>query len=142
MRALVPALCLVLCGCNSRVSQQTVTDSTGVNRLALINRRVWSIDDVMHGRQSYDFHSLVWQTNAGGKWADRLVITTAAFQGGSPRRRSVSDIYSLDPIRGVALIKVAEESLPQTNAMEILITCVYSWREWSLLTNGEVRLIR
>src|SRR5438876_5730251 len=79
-RAVIAFICLVLCGCSSRVTQQEVTDSTGNNRLARIDRRIRSVEDALQGRRSYDFDSLVWRTNAGGAWRDRTVISRAAFQ--------------------------------------------------------------
>jgi len=91
---------------------------------------------------SFDFHSLVWRTKAGTNWSDRLVITKADFEASGPRQRWVSDIYSFDPTTGNAVIMVAEDSPPQTNGTAISKTCVYSWREWNLTTNAEVRVLR
>jgi len=143
MRTAIPVLCLLLCGCGSkRVTQQEVTDATGNNRLARIDRDVSSLVDSLQSRQSFDFDSLVWRTNAGGTWRDHIVIPEAAFQAGSPHRRWVSQIHSLDVSNGTAIIKVGEESPPRTVGGGVRMDVVYSWREWSLLTNGEVRLIR
>ncbi len=142
MRITVPILCFLLCGCGSGsklVTQEEVTDSTGSNRLARIDRERSSLMDTLQSRRSFDFDSLVWRTNAGGSWHDRIVISEAAFQAGSPRTRWVSQIHSLDATKGTAIIKVAEGDVPAGSPR----TCyIYSWREWSLLTNGEVRLIR
>ncbi len=140
MRTAMPVLCLFLCGCGSKpVTQQEVTDATGSNRLARIDRERSSLLDSLQSRRSFDFDSLVWRTNAGGSWHDRVVISQAAFQAGSPRRRWVSQIHSLDATKGTAIIKVAEGDVPEGSPS---IRFIYSWREWSLLTNGEVRLIR
>lgn len=139
MRALAFFALLFLCGCGGNVSKQVVSDALGSNRLVLIDRRVSSVSDVVHGHQSYNFHSLVLQTNAGGKWTNRVVITKAAFQGSSARARWVSEIQGLDSTNGTAIIKVAEEEAPTASPM---IRIIYSWREWSLLTNREVRLVR
>lgn len=95
--------------------------------------------DALQRRQSFDFDSLVWRTNAGGAWHDHVVISQTAFQAGSPRRRWVSQIHSLDATNGTAIIKVAEGDVPEGSPS---IRFIYSWREWSLRTNGEVRLIR
>lgn len=139
MRTAIPILCLLLCGCSSRVTQEEVTDSAGSNRLARVDRKVWSVMDALQSGQSFDFDSLVWRTNAGGAWHDRIVISRAAFQARSPRRRWVSQVHSLDAMKGTAIIKVAEGDVPEGSPS---IRFIYSWREWSLLTNGEVRLIR
>jgi len=140
MRTAIPVLCLLLCGCGSKpITQQEVTDSTGSNRLARIDRERSSVIDSLQSRRSFDFDSLVWRTNAGGSWHDRIVISQTAFQAGSPRRRWVSQIHSLDATKGTAIIKVAEGDVPEGSPS---IRFIYSWREWSLLTNGEVRLIR
>ncbi|SRR5258708_33300800 len=139
MRIPIPFLCLLLCGCNSRVTQEEVTDSTGSNRLARNDRKIGSVADALQSRRSFDFDSLVWRTNAEGAWHDRIVISQADFQNGSPRRRWVSQIHSLDATKGTAIIKVAEGDVPEGSPS---IRYLYSWREWSLLTNREVRFIR
>ena len=142
MRIAVLIPCLFLCGCGSgskRVTQEEVADSTGGNRLARVDRERSSLMDSLQGRRSFDFDSLVWRTNAGGSWHDHIVVSEAAFQAGSPRERWVSQIHSLDAAKGTAIIKVAEGDAPIGSPS---IRYVYSWREWSLLTNGEVRLIR
>jgi hypothetical protein len=54
----------------------------------------------------------------------------------------VSDINSLNASSGTAIIQVCEDSAPVTKGNTVYIDCVYSWREWNLLTNGEVRLLR
>lgn len=148
MRIVFLILCLLLCGCGSkRVMQEEVTDSTGSNRLVRIARIDYvrpssSLLDLFQTRRSTNFDSLVWRTNAGGAWQDYIVISDAAFQAGSPRRRRVSQIHSLDASNGTAIIQVVEESPPKRIGSGIRIDTIYSWREWSLLTNGEVRLIR
>jgi hypothetical protein len=140
MRTALPILCVFLCGCGAKpVSKEIITDSTGSNQLARIDRDVSSIMDTLQSRQSFDFDSIVWRTNASGIWHDHIVISSAAFQAGSPRRRWVSQIHSLDAAKGTAIIKVAEGDLPEGSPS---VRYIYSWREWSLLTNGEVRLIR
>ena len=47
--------------------------------------------------------------------------------------------HSLDDAKGTAIIKVAEGDVPEGS---LSIRYIYSWREWNLLTNGQVRLIR
>jgi hypothetical protein len=139
MRAVIPFLCLLLCACNSSVRQQEITDSAGSNRLALINKRIWLLRDIGTGRKSYDFHALVWRSNIEGRWRDKAIISKDAFQGGSLRKRWVIELNSLNATNGTAIIKVAEGDVPEGSTS---IRYVYSWREWSLLTNGEVRFLR
>src|SRR5262245_52003618 len=112
MRAWLPIACLILCGCDSSPSANpfslAVTDRSGTNRLSLIY--ISTGPGPSPGAESFDFHSLAWQTKAGTTWSDHLVITKADFAATSPRRIWVSDIYSIDPSAGTAIIKVAEET--------------------------------
>jgi len=89
--------------------------------------------------RGYDFDALIWRTRDAGNWKQRLIITQDDFERGSKRRRWVSEIHSFDTVSGHAIIKVAEGDAPKTATT---VHYGYSWREWSLLTNGEVRLIR
>lgn len=98
------------------------------------------MQELLSGEQSYNFDSLGWRTNGGWRWHDRVTISRTTFQGTSPRERWVSEIYSLDATNGTCIIKVAEGDVPKGSSN--VIRYIYSWREWSLLTNGEVRLIR
>lgn len=132
-------LCFALCGCDSTVTRSDITDASGNNRLAQIDRKIGSVTDWLWNRQGYDFDSLVWRTNAGGNWHDRLTISKRDFQGTNSHRRWVSEIHSIDPTNGTAVIKVAEGDAPEGSSR---VHYVYSWREWSLLTNAEVRVIR
>ena len=140
MRPIISVVCLLLCGCGSKpVTQEQVMDSTGNNQLVRIDRKYLSLMDTFQRRESFDFDSLVWRTNAGATWRDHIVISAAAFWAGSPRRRWVSQIHSLDATKGTAIIKVAEGDVLEGSPS---VRYIYSWREWSLPTNGEVRLIR
>src|SRR5688572_3336692 len=134
MRIAIPVLCILLCGCGLRATREEVIDWSLRNKLSLIYRNTSTLGDVLRRQGSYEFHSLVWSTNAGGKWRDHVVISQAAFQAGSARTRWISQIDSLDPTNGIAIIKVAEGDVPAGSST---VNYVYSWREWSLLTNGE-----
>jgi len=140
MRALFPIACLLLCGCDcSRPANpfsKEVLDQSGTNRLALIY--VSTGAGPASDSEGFDFHSLAWQTKVRTNWSDRVVITKTEFVATSTRRPWVSDIYSIEPSTGTAIIKVAEET-PTTNGAAV---CVYSWREWSLTSNAEVRVLR
>ena len=141
--ALIPLASLLLCGCGYRPPQnpfsQEVVDRTGTNMLALVYVPVGSSS---FGRPSYDFHSIVWRTKDGTNWNDRIVISQFAFQTGYPRRRWVTEVASLDSAQGTAIIKVAEEAPPVATNQTVSINVFYSWREWNLLTNSEVRVLR
>ena len=144
MRTIILFLFLALCGCDKRVLKHVTTDPAGLNRVAISERHVASYDDVIHGRHSCLFESLVWQTNAGGRWVNRVVIPQTAFQkgfqDGSPQGRWVTEIHSFNPEKGTAIIKVGEIEILTDSPRRIRSN--FSWREWSLLTNGEVRLVR
>lgn len=121
------------------IVRQEIVDSTGSNRLALIDREYSSILGWLGSSRGFDFDSLVWRRNAGDSWCDYIVISQSAFQAASPHRRWVSEIESFDGIKGTAIIKVAEGDMPEGSPR---IRYKYSWREWSLRTNSEVRRIR
>ena len=74
--------------------------------------------------------------------AERANISRGAFLAGTTRDRWVIDIDSLDTSNGTAIIKVGENSLPVTKGSTVTVSCTYSWREWNLLHNGEVRVLR
>lgn len=135
---------LFLCGCDfsqqANPLSQEVTDKSGTSRLALIY--IPAGPGPLPKSQSFDFHSLVWRTKVGTNWSDRVVITKADFEASRLRKRWVSDVYSLDPCTGNAVIKVAEVSLPHTNGTTVSEDCRYSWREWNVNTNAEVRVLR
>jgi hypothetical protein len=54
----------------------------------------------------------------------------------------VSDIQSVEGSNGVAVLKVAEASLPVASGGTTTVNFVYSWREWDLVMNREVRTLR
>ena len=141
MRALLPVLCFLPYGCDPVRNigpgpTEEVVDRSRRNKLTMH----WVYDGpVPGGGVAHDFHSLAWRTKEGDEWKDRVVISRDAFQAGSPRRRWVSQIHSLDATKGTAIIKVAEGNVPKGSQSTHF---VYSWREWGLVTNGEVRLIR
>jgi len=142
VRIFLPAVLLglaLLCGCKAKVARQSVSDSTGSNTLALIVMRTRPLRYLTRREEYYDFDSLVWRAKEGGEWMNRVVISKAAFQGTNAHQRWVSEIAAINPTNGTAIIKVAEADAPPTGP---IINYVYSWREWSLLTNGEVHFIR
>src|SRR6266540_5143189 len=133
--------CGFVVGCDFKPSQRPfsaeITDKSGTDKLALIYTNV-GVGPVSNS-ESFQFRSLVWKVKVGTNWNVRVEITKEQFQSGSSRPRWVSEIHSFDPPTSNAIIKVAEESPQQTNGV---IACVYSWREWNLARNSEVRLLR
>jgi len=140
IRIVLPLVCFLLCGCTSRVIQREITDSSGSNKLILVDRECQSIWGWARHRRLYDFDSLVWRSSTAGKWHDRIAISQAAFQRDCPRRRWVSELYSFNPTNGAAVIKVAEGDKPEGAAATIHY--VYSWREWNLPSNVQVRVLK
>ena len=107
-----------------------ISDASGKHRLMLRY-------EAANG--GYNFDALVWRTQDAGDWKQRLIITQDDFERGTDRRRWVSEIHSFDPATGNAIIKIAEGDVPNTDNE---VHFIYSWREWSLLSNIEVRMIR
>jgi hypothetical protein len=133
-------LALLLCGCSpssyrSPFSQEIV-DKANANRLLLEYTQSGLI---RFGSPKYEFDSLSWQTNNGSEWVNRVVLTRAEFQGIGHRDRWINGIYGINPTNSIAIIRVAEADAPANSR---IIHYVYSWREWNLVTNGEVRLLR
>ena len=86
-----------------------------------------------------DFHSLRRAILRGDRWVDRVVLTKRDFQAGHPTDRFVSEIHSLDPESGAAIIKVGENDLPRGSR---IIKCYYSWRKWNLEQNAEMAVLQ
>ena len=129
---------LLLCGCDFASSGRGPTRviTSGTDRLTV---KFVSRGQMPNGGTGYDFDSLVWESKDGGVWREQVVITQQQFEAGTDRRRCVSDLHSFDPKTGNAIIKVMEDDAPKNS---IRVRSVYSWREWSLRTNGEVRFFR
>ena len=131
----------LLAGCRREYIQgsRTTVDAAGTNQLVLYERiNPW----LLGNGEDHDFHSLVWEVKSGTNWIDRAVVSKSAFQSGTTRERWVSDIQSVEGSNGVAVIKVAEESAPIATGGVTTVYCVYSWREWNLVSNREVRTLR
>lgn len=140
LRSIVFLLTLFLLSCNTRTRLENVTevrDSTGRDRLLKRDLVTYSIANP--DERSYDFHSLVWQMKDGAIWKDKTVLTQADFQKGTSHRRWVSALHSFDTAKGRAILKVAEGDAPENSPR---VTYQYSWREWDIATNKEVRVVR
>ncbi len=134
--------CLLLWGCAVAPNQKVevfgkVTDETGDHQLVLRFVEV-ELPNRNEGK-AYDFYSLAWEVKDGAKWTGKVVISRADFQKGSQRRRCVSKLQSFDPSIGRAILQIGEEG-PRDDAGTMHVT--YSWREWDVANNQEVRMIR
>ena len=115
-----------------------ITDPARKNRLVL------NFEEVRRpGREpdarGFDFHSLVWKEKCGRVWKPRIAISKDAFQSGYDHRRWPIGIHSLQVEVGEAIIKVGEEC-PRNEAGVVRVT--YTWRQWSLENNSEIRIIQ
>jgi hypothetical protein len=112
--------------------RKEVLSSAGLDRL----RRF----DIARGDSGFDFHSLQWDRFHAGSWLPELTLTQSQFQGSSPLRRWVSDVDSIEPSAGIAILKVAEGNRPYSAMRSI--TFLYSWRAWDLRSNVEVQRLK
>jgi hypothetical protein len=128
---------LALCGCDSgnNGASPTQTIRSGKHRLTM----KYAPSGPVTGGGGFDFESLIWENEDGDFWRERKVITQQQFEMGTDKRRWVNQLHSFNPKTGNAIIKVAEGDAPKNSGT---VNYVYSWREWNLLTNAEVRLIR
>ncbi len=135
MRLCTLFLVVVFAGCN-RTTVQTIAvveSATGTDRLVLKgleNAGYYKRDETNPPR-------IVWQRDDDGLWVDYVTITDDDF----PRGLWIARIHSFDPITGIAVLRIQEVNVLETsdnNEREI----TYSWREWDLRTNKEVRFIR
>ena len=109
---------------------KAITSSDGHDRLSL------------QYEEGY-FRALIWSSEHGRDWRSRAVITQTDFQRGFDRERWVAELHSFNPSKGTAIVKVGEMEVPQHKAGPGgFRRCVYSWREWDLLVNREIRMIR
>jgi len=90
------------------------------------------------GSKTFEFESLDWKVRVGASWTNRVVITKADFNAGAINERWITELYSFDPLSGIAVIKVAEMMPRNTNAGRV----TYSWREWNMTNNRQVRIVR
>lgn len=132
---LICFLIFLLAGCTDKIiDSETIEHTNGTDRLVLRD-----IESRISEGTAYDFHALVWERSDGQSWSAVVEIDAEEFQGGSRHLRWISEIESLDPNTGHAVIKVAEGDAPEGSKS---VSYVYSWREWDLLENKEVRVLR
>lgn len=82
----------------------------------------------------HDFHSLVWEVADGLTWVPKAIITHEDLET-EHVRRWVSDVHSLNPVAGSAIIRVGEDD-------DWRGRIIYSWREWDLCRNQQLRMIK
>ncbi len=131
---------LLVVGCNSRRKREglndVIADTTGKHELVLERTRA----EITPGQHfGHEFKSLVWRFKQAGEWKEKIRITHSDFQSGFNHRRGIVEVHDFDPASGIAIVKVAEADAPSEAKRTRF---VYSWREWSLLTNAEIRLLR
>jgi hypothetical protein len=112
-------------------------DLSGMNRL-LIRLIEHPLPEPKPGQNAYDFHSLVWENRTDGVWSERVVITREDFEQGG-RQRWVCALHSFDSVAGNAIIKVGEKQ-PSDDMDSAKME--YTWQEWDLINNQEVRVFR
>ena len=117
----------------------TETDSTtvGHDRLVLMKREHDLDSNKRPGWKGYDFHSIAWQRNENGEWINHLTIDERDFERDG-RFPWVVSIHSFDPTTGTAVLRIGETGSPDDSGT---VTATYSWREWDLNNNKEVRVI-
>jgi len=137
MRFLPLIAILFLCGCDfsSRGSDPTQVIRSGKDRLTM----KFIPSPIQGGGMGHDFDSLIWETQDGDQWREHAIITRKQFEAGTDRERWVAHLHSFDPKTGNAILQVAEGDAPEGATT---INFIYSWREWNLLTNGQVQFLR
>ena len=99
-----------------------------------------SLFDEPAGQGAFNFHGLVWERRLNGSWKLQRELTSEEFQSNHPFRRFVSDIQSLRPETGYAVIQVGEGTKPIVPPQSKLYR--YSWRLWDLVNNREVKRLK
>lgn len=136
----VLVLCTVTVSDDKIEVHDQLTDATGQHKLLLKYAEVPDSKDEKFGSVGFDFHSLVWQTKDSSNWVQKLVITGKDFEKKEFRDRWISKLHSFDPTTGVAIIQVGEMGPPDIASNTIYAQ--YSWREWDLFKNKEIRTIK
>ena len=103
-----------------------VTDNTGNHRLKSIG-------------VSGFWNRLVWERKENEKWETELVITKDEFQVGDGTKRWVSELASLDPVEGTAILQVGHGDIPERTGR---VTYNYSWWLWDLRANCGLKMLK
>ncbi|MDB5337263.1 MAG: hypothetical protein JWN70_2882 [Planctomycetaceae bacterium] len=114
-----------------------VTNADGLNRL-ILNAAELPLPIPQSRTKGFEFHSVVWQTMTPSGWKQRVAISNMEFQRGAAHRRWISHVHSVQPETGYAIIQVAEQGDLENG----WIRFTYTWREWDLVNNVEIRAIK
>ena len=126
--------------CEDKIDvRDKVADKTGKHQLVLRFMETSVEKTEKSERHYYQFHSLTWEVKDGSSWTSKIAITSKDFQNNVKEMRWVSEIHSIDPLKGSAIIKIADKKPSDLAGSNQVI---YSWREWDLLKNKEFRMIR
>jgi hypothetical protein len=87
----------------------------------------------------WNFDSLVWERRQSIRWRAHLTLTQAEIELPNKHNRWVSEMHSFDPLRGEAILKIAEGNAPY-DAERVKIN--YSWRRWDLVRNREIERLQ
>ena len=143
MKQLAVIACVLLSSCTMTHEDNinvlgTVTDRGGEHRLVLNYVEV-QLPNPKPRNKGLDFHSLVWEVKDGTEWKSKIVVSQADFQQSADHRRWISRVHSLRADEGHAIFQVGEEGTPDVTGA---VHMTYSWREWDLINNSEVRTIQ
>jgi len=111
---------------------QTVYTTNGRDRLKLLFVRAEEFGS--------DFHSLVWERRIGQESVPHHTLTQDDFEWQHDYWRWVSDIHSISPEDGTAVLMLGESDRPKHPPRGYSV--IYSWRVWDLLNNREVKKVR
>ena len=90
-----------------------------------------------------DFHSVVWERRFGNEWRKHHELSQDDIQWQHPNRRWVSEIHSISPDDGFAVMKIAEGNKPMYPIrVGVATSFYYSWRLWDLIGNREVKRLK
>jgi hypothetical protein len=85
-------------------------------------------------------HSVLWERSSPNGWDAVVTISPGDFQRGHDFSRWIADLYSIDPQRGWAAIKVGEGNKPYWK--DCATAYFHSWRTWDLRNNREIGLLK
>ena len=97
------------------------------------------VEQVVQDPKCFNFHEILMQREEGDSWNNMIRITEKEIQKNNPTRRYISDIYSFDPNKKVAIVMIGEGDRPEGSGS---INIVYSWREWDINKNVELSYFR
>ena len=118
------------------LTHSTVYSDDRKHRLKLILKKC---KDLSWGM---DFHSIVWEFQRNDGWAEIVAITQEEFELEKEADRWIADVESFSPETSTAIIRVGHEQPEVTSGNLTSRSSTYSWREWDLSTNQEVKFLQ